>query len=81
VAARLRQVAWTATLLDGVNAAALALMSGVLVQLGQRALVDPLTWLIALVSFGLLLRFKLNSVWLILAGAALGLLRFWLLKG
>jgi chromate transporter len=81
VAARLRQAAWTATLLDGVNAAALALMSGVLVQLGQRALVDPLTWLIALVSFGLLLRFKLNSVWLILAGAGLGLLRFWLLKG
>ena len=81
VAARLRQFAWTATLLDGVNAAALALMTGVLVQLGQHALMDALTWAVALVSFATLLRFKLNSVWLILAGAALGLLRFWLLKG
>ena len=81
VAARLRQFAWTATLLDGVNAAALALMTGVLVQLGQHALMDVLTWAVALVSFATLLRFKLNSVWLILAGAALGLLRFWLLTG
>ena len=81
VAARLRQFAWTATLLDGVNTAALALMTGVLVQLGQHALMDVLTWAVALVSFAILLRFKLNSVWLILAGAALGLLRFWLLRG
>jgi len=81
VASRLRQFAWTATLLDGVNAAALALMTGVLVQLGQHALMDVLTWAVALVSFAILLRFKLNSVWLILAGAALGLLRFWLLTG
>src|SRR5438874_8663507 len=81
VAARLRQFAWTATLLDGVNAAALALMTGVLVQLGQHALMDVLTWAVALVSFATLLRFKLNSVWLILAGAVLGLLRFWLLTG
>lgn len=80
VAARLRQAAWTATLLDGVNAAALALMTGVLVQLGQHALMDVLTWAVALVAFAILLRFKLNSVWLILAGAILGLLRFWLFK-
>jgi chromate transporter len=66
--------------LDGVNAAALALMTGVLFQLGQHALIDVLTWAVALVSFAILLRFKLNSVWLILAGATLGLLRFWLLK-
>ena len=81
VAARLRKTTWTATLLDGVNAAALALMTGVLIQLGQHALTDVWTWLIALGSFALLLRFKLNSVWLILAGAALGLLRFWVLHG
>lgn len=79
VAARLRQAAWTATLLDGVNAAALALMTGVLVQLGQHALIDVLTWALALVSFAILLRWKINSVWLILAGAAVGLLRFWVL--
>ncbi|TMC16960.1 MAG: chromate efflux transporter, partial [Chloroflexi bacterium] len=72
---RLRQMAWTATILDGVNAAALALMAGVLVQLGQHALIDVVTWAVALISFALLLRFKLNSVWLILAGALLGILR------
>jgi chromate transporter len=80
VASRLRQAAWTATLLDGVNAAALALMAGVLVQLGQHALIDILTAAIAIIAFALLLRFKLNSVWLILAGALIGLLRFWMLR-
>ena len=78
VATRLRQAAWTATLLDGVNAAALALMTGVLFQLGQHALSGVLTWTIALVSFAILLRWKINSVWLIAAGAAIGLLRFWI---
>ncbi len=81
VAARLRQAVWTATLLDGINAAALALMTGVLIQLGQHALMDVLTWVLALVSFAILLRWRINSVWLILAGAAVGLLRFWLLRG
>lgn len=80
VASRLRQTAWTAILLDGVNAAALALMAGVLVQLGQHALTDILTWVIALLAFILLARFKLNSIWLILAGAVIGLFRFWVLK-
>ncbi len=80
IATRLRKSAWTATLLNGVNAAALALMAGVLIQLGQQALVDVLTWVVALVSFVILWRFKPNSVWLLLAGALLGLLRFWLLK-
>jgi chromate transporter len=80
VASRLRQARWTSTLLDGVNAAALALMTGVLVQLGGQALKDVFTWMIAVVAFVILLRFKWNSVWLILAGACIGLLRFWLLK-
>ncbi len=78
VASRLRQATWTATLLDGVNAAALALMTGTLVQLGQHALTDVLTGAVALIAFLILLRFKLNSVWLILVGAAIGVLRFWL---
>jgi chromate transporter len=77
VATRLRRSQWTAPLLDGVNVAALALMAGVLIQLGQNALVDVLTWAIAVIAFVILLRFKLNSAWLILAGAAAGLIRFW----
>lgn len=81
VATRLRQAAWTGVLLDGVNVAALALMTGVLIQLGQHALTDVLTWSIAVVAWVILLRFQVNAVWLILAGAALGLLRFWVLGG
>ena len=80
VARRLRQAAWTSTLLDGVNAASLALMTGVLVQLGQHGLTDLLTGAIALLAFVVLLRFKLNSVWLILAGAVIGVGRFWILS-
>ena len=77
VATRLRRSQWTAPLLDGVNVAALALMAGVLIQLGQNALVDILTWAIAAIAFVILLRFRINSAWLILAGAAAGLIRFW----
>ena len=78
VAARLRRSPWTAALLDGVNVAALALMAGVLLQLGQNALSDVLTWAVALIAFVILLRFKLNSALLILVGAAIGVVRFWL---
>lgn len=80
VASRLRQKAWTAVLLDGANVAALALMAGVLFQIGQHALIDLFTWLLALLAIVLLLRFRFNSAWLILAGAAAGLLRFWVLR-
>jgi len=80
IATRLRRSPWTAPLLDGVNVAALALMAGVLIQLGQSALVDILTWTIAVLSFVILLRFKINSAWLILGGAIIGLLRFWVFR-
>jgi chromate transporter len=73
VAERLRRSPVTALLLDGVSIAALALMAGVLVQLGATALRDPLTWGLALAAFAVLLRFKVNSAWLILAGALTGL--------
>jgi chromate transporter len=81
VASCLWQARWTAILLDGVSAAALALMTGVLFQLGQHALIDVLTRAVALLALLILLRFKVNSAWLILAGAAVGLLRFWVLGG
>jgi chromate transporter len=75
VAARLRSSPVTAALLYGVNIAALGLMAGVLVQLAQNALVDPVTVLIAVAALVVLVRFKPNSVWLILAGAVIGALR------
>lgn len=71
---RIRGSAWASSFLDGVNAAALGLMAAVTWQLGRASLVDPLTALMALAALGLLLRFKINSTWLILAGALVGLL-------
>jgi chromate transporter len=63
--------------LDGVNAASLALMAVVTYQLGKAALVDLPTWLLGLLSALLLIRFRVNSVWLVLGGAIVGLLLEW----
>lgn len=41
-------------------------------QLGRAAIVDPTTLVLAAVSALLLLRFRLNSAWLILLGATTG---------
>ena len=71
---RLREVRWTAPLLDGVNAAALGLMGGVTAQLGRAALVDLPTLLLALAAALLLWKTRLNSAWLVVGGAAAGLL-------
>ena len=72
--ARLRGSAAAGALLDGVNVASLALMAAVTLRLGESALVDPLTWGLALAAGGLLLRFRVNATWLVLGGAAIGLL-------
>jgi chromate transporter len=70
---RLRDSAWTASLLDGVNVAAIGLMAGVTWELANDAIVDPLTAALALVGAVLLIRFRVNSVWLVLLGAAAGI--------
>jgi chromate transporter len=71
---RMRRSAWTAALLDGVNVASLALMAGVAWHLGRSAIVDPLTAVAAVVAFALLARVKVNSAWLVMGGAALGVI-------
>lgn len=71
---RLRNSPWTSALLDGVNAASLGLMAAVTFQLGWESLMDIFTLLLAAASLILLMRYKINSTWLILAGASLGLL-------
>ena len=70
---RMRQSPWLAALLDGVVAASLGLMAAVTVELGRRALVDAPTVLVALVAAVLLIRFRVNSTWLIIGGALAGL--------
>ncbi len=71
---RLRQSPWAASALDGVNVASLGLMAAVTWQLGWASLTDLPTVLIALVSLGLLVRFQVNTTWLIAGGAAVGVL-------
>lgn len=70
----LRKSATTKAFLIGVNAASIGLMGAVLLKLGQAAIVDISTCLIGLVSIGILLRWKPNSVWLVLGGALIGFL-------
>lgn len=74
---RIRNSPWASSLLDGVNAASLGLMAAVTWQLGRSSLIDPLTILVAILSLVLLLRFKVNSTWLIAAGAITGWLSAW----
>jgi chromate transporter len=70
---RLRESPWAGALLDGVNVAALGLMAAVTWQLGRASLIDPLTVAVALASAVLLVRYKVNTTWLIAGGAAAGL--------
>jgi chromate transporter len=67
---RLTQLTWVRPLLDGVNVAAIGLMAAVAVILSRDAVVDPLTALLAVVALVLLVRYRVNSALLILAGAA-----------
>ena len=80
---RLRQSAVAGAFLDAVNASAIGLMTAVTIELARHTLIDweakQIDWgagLIALVSAAVLFRYKVNSAWLVLGGAAIG----WLLK-
>jgi chromate transporter len=70
---KLRNSKFFGSLLDGVNATSLGLMAAVLVQLGRSSLTDPVTILIGLISAILLIRYRVNSTWLILGGGLIGL--------
>jgi len=70
---RLRASAWTAAFLDGANAAALGLMAAVTWQLAASSIIDPFTAALALVAAVVLIRAQVNSAWLVLGGAVVGL--------
>jgi chromate transporter len=60
--------------LDGVNAASLALMAVVTARLGAATLVDPVAAALALAAVVLLVRFGVGSAWLVAGGAGIGLI-------
>jgi chromate transporter len=70
---RIRRSATAGAFLDGVNAASLSLMTVVTWQLGRASVVDWLTGTLLAISLILMIRFRLNSAWLVLGGALAGL--------
>jgi chromate transporter len=71
---KIRNSTWAGSLLDGVNASSLGLMAAVTIQLGFSSLTDFYAAAIAVASFVLILRYKVNSTWLIAGGALAGYL-------
>jgi chromate transporter len=71
---RLRSSPWLAGLLDGVNVASLGLMAGVSWHLARASLIHPLSFILLLLSGVFLYKYRLNTTWLILAGALAGFL-------
>jgi len=69
---KIRNSVWLRGLLDGVNAASLGLMAAVTWTLGRSSIFDQLTILIAVASMILLLKYKINSTWLIIGGMLIG---------
>jgi len=82
---RMRQSKVLGAFLDGLNVASLALMAVVMVRLAvgggpmdRPALVDGVTIALAAASLALLILKKVNSMWLVLAGAVAGGVHGWL---
>jgi chromate transporter len=76
---RLRKSAVAQAFLKGVNAAVVALILAVSLALFRSAIIDVWTVMILVVGLVLLLRFRVDSLWMILGGAAVGLIHFILL--
>ncbi len=71
---RLRRSPRIGAFLDGLNVGSLALMAVVTWQLARAALVDAPSCALGVAATLLLVRFRVNSVWLVLGGAVVGLL-------
>jgi chromate transporter len=74
----IRKSATAGAFLDGVNVASLALMAAVSYQLARATVVDWFTAALAVASLVLLLRFRLNSAWLVLGGGVAGIVMMFL---
>jgi chromate transporter len=74
---RIRSSPWAAATLDGITIAALGLMAGVTVDLGRAAINGPFTVLLALTALVVVLRLHPNTLWLVLAGAVIGIAHTW----
>jgi chromate transporter len=81
---RVRRSKTAGDFLDGVNAAALALMAAVTWRLGRVTLANPdaewwmngFAWALASVGLMLQIRYRVNSAWLVLGGGVAGWLTY-----
>lgn len=71
---RLRQSSWIGAFLDSVNVCAVALMAGVTYRLGADALRGWRSWVVAVASLVVLLRWKVNPAWIVVGGGIVALL-------
>jgi chromate transporter len=69
----LRRSPLAGAFLDGVNVGAWALMAAVTLFLARSAVVDLTTMLLAISSAFVLIRYRVNSAWLVLGGGLIGL--------
>ncbi len=71
---RLRASAWFGPALDGFVVGALGLMLGVTIDLGRAAIDGWFTLTLAVAALVVLIRWRPNAAWLVLGGAAFGVL-------
>jgi chromate transporter len=74
IVSRIRKSKIAGAFLDGVNVASLALMAVVSWQLARASVLDVETAVLAVGSLVALLCFHVNSAWLVLGGAVIGIL-------
>lgn len=70
---RMRKSPNAGAFLDGVNAAAVALMAFVGIQFAREVVTTPLALGIGAVAAMLVLRYRVNSAWVVVGGALVGL--------
>ena len=75
IVTRVRRSARAGAALDGVNAASLALMAVAVVLLSRGVVSTPYGAAVAVTAFGVLMATRIGAAWLLLVGAAVGLLR------
>jgi chromate transporter len=69
----LRRSPLAGAFLDGVNVGAWALMAAVTLFLARAAVVDIVTTILAIASAFVLIRYRVNSAWLVIGGGLIGL--------
>lgn len=72
---KLRASKLASAILDGINVASLALMAAVSYDVARASLIEVPTILLAALGGLLLIRFRLNAMWLVLLGALAGAAR------